>query len=97
MLTIPEGFPGGEEPLLSYLTTTKVEERPIRAQFTTSKSYLRFLRIFKVMQRAVFSFSTKDSTPRNKKKASAQGVLLNRNTTAKPSGVWSPGEILSEQ
>lgn len=62
-----------------------MEEKPIRAQFTTNKSYLRFLRIFKVMQRAVFYFSTKDSTPRNKKKASAQGVLLNRNMTAMPS------------
>lgn len=57
----------------------------------TNKRYLQFPRIFKVMQRPMFYFSTKDNTPRNKKKASAQGVLLNRNARAMPSRGSEPG------
>lgn len=59
-----------------------MEERTIRAQFTTNISYLRILRIFQVVQRAVFCLSTKDNTRRNTTKASAQDELLNSNATA---------------
>lgn len=59
-----------------------MEERTIRAQFTTNISYLRILRIFQVVQRAVFCLSTKDNTRRNTAKASAQDELLNSNATA---------------
>lgn len=73
------------------LNYNQVEERPIRAQFTTNISYLRILRIFQVVQRAVFSLSGKDHTRRNKTKASARGELLNRNATAM-AVLESPGD-----
>ena len=44
------------------------------AQFTTNKRCLQFPKFLKVMQRAILYISTE----KQEKKASAQGVLLNR-------------------
>lgn len=63
----------------------------MRAQCMMEKSYLQFPRMFKVIQRAVFYFSTTDNTMRTKKKACARGVLLNRNMSAMPS--WGRGAL----